>query len=204
MKHADGRRWFWYGCLFELGIGLTGLVIAGAQGRLAAAAPRPSWQSVLVGIAATAPLLAAMIWSMHTPLRFLGEIQEVIVRRALPVFRMWSTLQLAVVSAVAGLSEEILFRFAVQGWLEARTGPSAAILAAGILFGLCHCINLPYALFTAVAGVYLGLVFHLTGSLITVAVAHALYDFIALVYLVRVYRVEPGSNGEKAGMDGAG
>mgnify|MGYP006279585855 CR=1 FL=1 len=193
MTHPDARTWFWYGCLFELGIGLTGLGITAARGRLSTLDFTVSYRSILVGVAATGPLLAAMVWTMRTRCGMVREIQEVIVRRALPVFRKWSTVQLAVVSALAGVGEEMLFRFAVQGWLEGRTGPAAAILIAGLIFGLCHFINLPYALFTAMAGFYLGMVFYLTDNLIPVAVAHAVYDFVALVYLVRTHQQQPDS-----------
>ena len=45
--------------------------------------------------------------------------------------------------------------------------------------------DLYYAVLAVLAGVYFGLLLMLTGSLWTPIVAHAAYDFIALVYLLR-------------------
>ena len=42
-----------------------------------------------------------------------------------------------------------------------------------------------YAVFATLMGAYMGLVFHWTDNLLPVIIAHALYDFVALVWILR-------------------
>jgi membrane protease YdiL (CAAX protease family) len=63
-----------------------------------------------------------------------------------------------------------------------------AVLVASAAFGLAHFLTATYAALAAVAGLYLGTLFLLQGNLVVPIVAHALYDFVALLYLVRRYR----------------
>jgi hypothetical protein len=46
-------------------------------------------------------------------------------------------------------------------------------------------LSATYAILAALIGLYLGLLLIWTGNLLAPAVAHGLYDFIALLYLVR-------------------
>jgi membrane protease YdiL (CAAX protease family) len=98
-------------------------------------------------------------------------------------------LQLAIVSLAAGLGEELLFRGLVQAGLSnligGEYGPWIALAIAAALFGVCHWLNTTYAILATVAGLYFGLLLLWTGSLWTPIVAHAAYDFVALIYLVR-------------------
>ena len=78
---------------------------------------------------------------------------------------------------VAGVVEEIAFRGYMQGPLERRYGPTAAIVIVGILFGLAHGSHtywtlamIPY--YVAVAAVYGGLAY-LTDSVLPSLVLHA-------------------------------
>ena len=55
-----------------------------------------------------------------------------------------------------------------------------ALLLAAILFGLAHWISMGYMLIVAILGLVFGVVFHFTGSLLLVMVAHTIYDLWAL------------------------
>lgn len=85
--------------------------------------------------------------------------------------------QIIVISAMAGLSEEVLFRGVVQY--------EVGIVAAAALFGLCHPLGVGYVVYASVLGIYLGLVARLTGGLVAPVLAHALYDAVGLWYLTR-------------------
>ena len=110
-----------------------------------------------------------------------------------PLFAHWTLLQLAVISLLAGVGEEWLFRGFIQPALGAMIGPAWSLVATSFLFGCVHPITLNYALVTAGIGLYLGGLMMLTGNLLTPIVTHAAYDFAALVYFLRVYR--PASDG---------
>jgi membrane protease YdiL (CAAX protease family) len=149
----------------------------------------PQLQAAGYGLIATGPLLLAL-WTIDrvplAPLRSLRRIAEELLPQ---MFAGASVLQLAVVSLAAGVGEELLFRGLVQGGLSRLigdpAGPWIALAVASLLFGVCHWLNTTYAVAAALAGLYFGLLFWLTGSLWTPLVAHAAYDFLALLYLVR-------------------
>jgi membrane protease YdiL (CAAX protease family) len=61
-----------------------------------------------------------------------------------------------------------------------------------VLFGLLHPITPTYAVLAALMGAYLGGVWLASGNLLVPIVAHALYDFIALAYLLAP---PPGARG---------
>ena len=64
-------------------------------------------------------------------------------------------------------------------------GDCIAMVTVGIMFGALHAVNAAYAVLAAVMGVYLGWLFLATGNLAVPIVTHGLYDFMALMYLLR-------------------
>ena len=105
-----------------------------------------------------------------------------------PLFGKWSILQLLVISVIAGISEEAFFRGAIQGSLADRVNVILAVVLASALFGAFHLITWTYAIIAAFIGAYLGLLWIWTGDLMTPMITHAVYDFVALVYFLRIYR----------------
>ena len=105
-----------------------------------------------------------------------------------PLLGNWSVLQLLAISLVAGIAEEAFFRGAVQGSLADRVNVILALVSASALFGALHLLTWTYAIIAAFIGAYLGLLWIWTGNLLTPMVTHAVYDFAALVYFLRVYR----------------
>jgi membrane protease YdiL (CAAX protease family) len=105
------------------------------------------------------------------------------------LFADLSMMQLALISLLAGFGEELLFRGVLQSALGDRIGPPWGIwmglLVASVIFGMCHWLTSTYALLATLIGIYLGALLLLTGNLIAPIVTHALYDFVALVYMVR-------------------
>jgi membrane protease YdiL (CAAX protease family) len=81
-------------------------------------------------------------------------------------------------SAGAGLAEEAFFRGVVQadlGWIP-----------ASLLFGLLHTGHremIPFGLWAAVMGFFLGALYLFTDNLLAPMIAHGLYDFGALGYV---------------------
>lgn len=196
MEESPAARTTRLAILFEGGLGLVaiavgwllshdaaiGMSLAGesARGQLAAA----GW-----GLIATLPLLVALVlldWLPLAPLRRLREIAHGLIAG---MFRGASVLQLAVVSLAAGLGEELLFRGLAQAglssWIGGEYGPWVALAIASVLFGVCHWLNTTYAILAMAAGLYFGLLLIWAESLWTPIVAHAAYDFVALIYLIR-------------------
>lgn len=102
--------------------------------------------------------------------------------------RSYSWPMLVVLSVLAGVGEELLFRGAAQGWLMQHTGPWTAVLASSVLFGLVHYVSFTYFLVASGLGLVLGAAYYLSGSMGLVMIWHALYDVLALYCLLRFPR----------------
>jgi membrane protease YdiL (CAAX protease family) len=132
-------------------------------------------------------LLLALFWILQRPAGGLRRLVDYVVAELGPLLARRSHTELALLAVVAGLGEELLFRGVVQTGL-ARVFPAPLdLLAASALFGLAHFATATYAIVAGLMGLYLGMLFLVQGSLLAPVVAHALYDFVALLLVVRRY-----------------
>jgi len=134
---------------------------------------------------ATLPLLLFFFGCLYLPAKPLKRIKAFCEEVVRPLFRPCVWYDLAAISILAGVGEEVLFRGVFQTVLGGWLGPWIGMVAASVLFGLCHLITPTYALVTGVIGFYLGWLWVATGNLGVPIAVHALYDFIALVYLAK-------------------
>ncbi len=152
-------------------------------------------EAVLLGVAATVPA-AALLWLLdRCPFAAFDDLRRLARDKLAPLVAPLTMPQLVLLVISVGFAEEILFRGLVQGGLEQYFEPRLSadgatwlsLLLAGIVFGLCHAITPAYALFAMVMGLYLGAlwVFVPPRNLLVPIVTHALYDFVAILYLVR-------------------
>jgi membrane protease YdiL (CAAX protease family) len=144
--------------------------------------------SILWGGLATLPLLLGLAWMLASAIAPIRRLVTLVVEQVGAQVAACTTLQLGCLAAVAGLSEEVLFRGVIQVGLTRWLSVPAALLAASVLFGLVHSASRMYALFAALMGLYLGALFLLQGSLVAPIVAHSVYDFVALGAVARRYR----------------
>lgn len=91
--------------------------------------------------------------------------------------------QIVLVSLCAGIGEETLVRAGIQTALGDWLGLVPAIALAALLFAAMHGARPLVFGLLLVIGVLFGAVFHVTGSLVAVALAHTLYDIVALKLL---------------------
>lgn len=142
------------------------------------------WEAVAWGVVATFPPLLGAWWCAHAKwgpfLRLMREVEE----RLIPLFADCSRFELAVISLLAGLGEEGLFRGVIQTILSDWLDRWGALLATSMLFGLGHFITPTYTVLAGLLGLYLGGLFMAYDNLLLVIVVHALYDFAALIYLI--------------------
>lgn len=99
------------------------------------------------------------------------------------------TVGIAVTALASGIGEEIAFRGVLQTVLTTPLGPILAILITSIVFGALHIPPKPrlagWMLFAGLMGVYLGVIFMITGSIVAPALTHALINFINLHVVAR-------------------
>ena len=152
-----------------------------------------SW-GVAFGLFATIPMLLSIVLTTMVPWRPLVELRELVQTKLAPFFRGMPSWALFFIALGAGFGEEWLFRgFGIQGvgWLLPDTwSPVAvqwtAILIVALVFGGLHALTPMYFFLTFAMGVYFGYLVLLTESLMPVVVAHGLYDYVALLYIMRL------------------
>ena len=149
--------------------------------------------SVGYGIAATLPLLGLLRWCLSTDWGPMRRLVSLVANHLTPYLAGASAGGIVLLSLMAGVGEEVLFRGVVQAGLGERLPAWLAVGIASLLFGLAHWLTMSYAVFAALIGVYLGLLFLVTGNLLVPAVTHALYDIVALSVLVRLKPAAPGT-----------
>ena len=139
------------------------------------------------GVLASAPMLAGLVLVLRSPWPPLVRLRQQACEIA-GLFSRCTLLDLAVISVLAGIGEEALFRGVMQTALADPVGLPAAVVLASVAFGLAHFLSFTYAVYAAVVGAYLGVLLIGFDNLLVPVVAHAVYDFAALVYLVRMHR----------------
>lgn len=141
------------------------------------------------GLLATLPLFAGLGLLERLPLRPLVRVRSVVDQFVKQLLQGTSLLDLALLSLMAGVGEEVLFRGLIQAglahWMGGTQGVWIAIAVASITFGLAHAITPTYAVLATLIGAYLGWLFVATDNLLAPIIAHAVYDFGALVYYSR-------------------
>jgi hypothetical protein len=191
--------------VFEGGLGVVAVGVGWLLGYPPLGEIRWTRAGLAWGAATAVPLVALLLLCVHVPFgpfrRLLQAVDELLV----PLFRNCTLLELAVISLLAGVGEEILFRGvlqeAVAGWVGGPGGVWAGLVVASVIFGMAHLITPAYGVLAAAMGLYLGWLWIDTQNLLVPITAHAVYDFLALVYLakMRAGRVPPAAAG---GLDG--
>ncbi len=167
---------------------LLGLAIGWATGALTPQSMLLRGADLLWGLAAVGPMLISFVIA--------GDLRQTVsdlLGRSLATCRWYDLLALAV---LAGLGEEVLFRGALQPWLS-QWHPLGGVIVVNLLFGLAHALSIKCFLFAFIVGMYFSWLY--TGipsvhpgfdndNLLRPVVAHAVYDYIAFLVVVRDYR----------------
>lgn len=175
--------------LVEGGLGIVAVLLAWPLGvelrEFFATSPAELFQAALRGMIATLPLLGGFWWLTHTDWPTAHRLQAQVHELVDAMFPGRRVLPLAFVAILAGVSEELLFRGVLQTVASRWTTPIFGLLVASAVFGLLHAMSWLYFTLAAIVGAYLGWLFYYFNELVAPMVAHALYDFVALVYLTR-------------------
>ena len=142
------------------------------------------------GAIAALPLMVLLLVCVRIPVRPFSDVTKTIDEMLVPMFRGIGLLNLAIISALAGLGEELLFRGLLQqglaDWIGEPAGVWIGLAAASIVFGLAHPVTPTYAVLATLMGVYLGWLWIATENLLVPIAAHGVYDFLALAYMVKI------------------
>ncbi|MGY6274265.1 CPBP family intramembrane glutamic endopeptidase [Methylomonas sp. MgM2] len=183
-------NFFRVACYFEAALVLLAMLIGWLSGVDPFAYLIFDEQALTNGVLLTLPLLLLFFAMQQLPYTPLQQIRTLLLETlgARLYRRHWTDL--LILAAIAGFSEEILFRGVLQPWLENITGITAGLLISNAIFALVHAVTPLYALLAMLMGLYLGVSLDYGGerNLTTPVVIHGFYDFVAFVVILRDYR----------------
>ncbi|WP_428356450.1 lysostaphin resistance A-like protein [Methyloprofundus sp.] len=187
----DPEKFFKTACYFESALILVALLL----GWIADINPFEfiifDEQAVMNGIIGTLPLCLIFIALNQLQLDSLDKIRQVLHTTLGPSLHKHHWTDLFILAAIAGVSEEILFRGVIQPWIENSWGMVVGILASSVIFGLVHAVTALYFVMATAVSIYLGLYLDYDGTrnLLTPIIIHGLYDFFAFVVILHSYRL---------------
>ncbi|MBT4347731.1 MAG: CPBP family intramembrane metalloprotease [Methylococcales bacterium] len=144
----------------------------------------------LHGIIATLPIFIIFLALYQLNIKSLTKIKTLLLDMLGPVLLRYHWTDLLILAAIAGISEEILFRGVIQPWMESSWGMLTGLIVSSVLFGLVHAVTLLYFLLATLMSAYLGLLLDIEASrnLLIPIVTHGFYDFLAFLVIARSYR----------------
>jgi uncharacterized protein len=186
----DPERFFKSACLFEASL----IVIAVGLGWLAGVNPFANFHysqaAFFYGILGTAPLFLLFMFLQQLSNDSVVSIRRMLLDTLAPGLQHCNWADLFVLAAIAGVSEEVLFRGVLQPWFESAWGATAGLIGSNLIFGLVHAITPLYTVLAALVGIYLGLALDYGGerNLWVPVIIHGLYDFLAFLVIMKSYR----------------
>jgi membrane protease YdiL (CAAX protease family) len=171
--------------LFEAGLGFVGVVIAWVAGVGMANQLVPSQPAVLRGIAASLPMIVLLVGCYKSSWQPLIRLRREVEKVVSELFADCGWLEFALVSIAAGIGEEVLFRGVLQPLVIGWTVPWVGIVVVALLFGLAHALTHTYFVLATLIGLYFGWLAFAYDDLIAPIVAHAVYDWFALMFIQR-------------------
>lgn len=152
--------------------------------------------AIAYGMIGTAPLFLMFLALEQMHGESIVKIRKLLLQTLGPGLHRYHWTDLFMLAAIAGVSEELLFRGVIQPWMESSWGMMAGLIGSNMIFGLVHAVTPLYAVLAAFVGIYLGLSLDFGGerNLLTPVIIHGLYDFLAFVTLMRVYRASQSSD----------
>lgn len=189
-KSLSPENFFKTACIFEGSL----IGVAMALGWIAGINPFATLhfteEAVFYGLGATLPLFIVFLFMQQIQINSFQRIRRLLFDTLGPTMQGYSWADLFILSAVAGFSEEVLFRGVLQPWIEAGFGMHAGLVLSNIIFGMVHAVTPLYAVLATLVGMYLGLCLDYGGerNLLTPVIVHGVYDFLAFLVIMKAYK----------------
>lgn len=149
-----------------------------------------SESALAYGVIGTIPLFMMFLALEQMQGKSVVNIRKLLLNTLGPGLHRYHWTDLFILAAIAGVSEELLFRGVIQPWIQSSWGVTVGLIGSNIVFGLVHAVTPLYAILAALVGIYLGLSMDYGGdkNLLIPIIIHGFYDFLAFIALMRVYR----------------
>ncbi|MBL4884055.1 MAG: CPBP family intramembrane metalloprotease [Planctomycetaceae bacterium] len=176
--------------LFEFSLLVLGVALGWAFSVSSVEQIQWTLPATMWGILAGLALYLLITGLEHLPFDPLKSIQETVLEVIGRPLSQCSLIELALLSILAGIGEEVLFRGFLMTWIESWGGYWLGFGVSSFVFGLVHSVTWAYTFFATLAGGFLGWLFDATGqrNLLVPIIAHALYDFLAFIAIAKEAR----------------
>ncbi len=184
------QKFFKTACLFEGSLVIVAIIL----GWIADINPfqhlRFTESALIHGILGTLPVFLFFMTLQYTNLQSIARIRRLLLETIAPAMKDYGWADLLVLAAIAGFTEELLFRGVIQPWLENSWGFNAALIISNLILGLVHAVTFIYAVLAFLIGIYLGIFLDYGGerNLLTPIIIHGLYDFLAFIVILKTYK----------------
>lgn len=182
---GQDSSFFWRAILLESSLLVIAWLLAWCLGVPLFADFRWEAKGAWIGLVSVLPMLAFLGWILRSEHPLFVEIRDCCDLLIGQCFGKESWFSIALLSTVAGVGEEVLFRAVLQGGLSVHTDPVVGVLAASFLFAVCHALTKGYFAAAFCIGIYLSAVWQAAENLLAPIVAHTVYDFLALGCFLR-------------------
>ena len=178
--------------LMEGGLGVLAIAIGWLIGWDVIGMTRFEWRRCF-GESPARAMLLLLLACTEIPRWPFSDIAEVVDRLLRPLFpkRRWPGGLISACRDWRRCSSAASSRKVSHGGSEPY-GPIAGLAAASLVFGLLHPINSAYVVLAATMGLFLGGLWMISGNLLVPIITHGFYDFLALVWLVKIYPSRQG------------
>lgn len=170
--------------LTELILLLLGLVVT----RLASRAWFPygfqfTAENLLLGVLTAVPVAILILLATFGPINKIAIVEQSMKKITSRLHRILGStvnsltaVDIVLLSAAAGIGEELFFRGMLQSYI--------GVITSAVVFGLLHALTPAYFVLATIIGIYFGSIYESTNNLLIPMVGHAVYDIFAL-YLLR-------------------
>ena len=147
-----------------------------------------SFQDVILGFAATIPVLMMFVFlDRAKSLPFL-RIQQLVRTFTYTFFRKCSTAQIFLICVLAGIGEELFFRGLMQDGIVHGIGGTVGLICgiviSSLFFGAAHLITPTYGIIAFFMSLYFAALFLWSGNILVPIITHALYDYCVIRFLL--------------------
>ena len=148
-----------------------------------------NWVDLGYGLLATLPMLLLLLAVLLVPGSGTRQIREFLRDTLGPLLSRCSSMDLLLLAILAGLCEEVLFRGFLFNYVW-QFNHGLAVIICNLAFGLAHLVTPLYAFLASIAGLYLTALLTVDDSpnLLLPITAHATYDFVAFLIIIREFR----------------
>lgn len=196
-QHGDDSRVFLIAIAGTVFLGVFAIALGAVLGVSVPGQIIFSVNDLLFAVIATLPPVLFLWWFSKTTNGQLQEFRRSQIKFFAEIGFNFTLPRIVVMAIGAGVAEEMLFRGFLQTWLVQFTPLIGALFISNLIFGLLHMRTALYAIIAGCVGLYLGIIFALSGNLLVPIITHGLYDFAALLYTRRAIAEYRRANGNE-------